>query len=130
MRHLDPTRGAHQGDLTILPAIVTLPAHLEAISLEPDGSAVVAHSETGHHHVVRGNVRYWRPTKQTLVEDLDDDVGPTSGLVAYLEVLGDHADLVHLREHDTHETWRLPRGIYPLRRQREYVPDGWRRVED
>ena len=55
---------------------------------------------------------------------------------AYLRVpAGDYADVVHRRPWDTHQTLRLLADgggdtIYEIGRQREYVPDGWRRVED
>ena len=38
--------------------------------------------------------------------------------------------LEHLRSFDTHETIKLPVGTFEIRRQREYTPEGWRRVED
>lgn len=51
-------------------------------------------------------------------------------MICYLQIAGDFADVVHHRPHDTHETLRLVRGIYEVRRQREWTPEGWRRVED
>ena len=51
-------------------------------------------------------------------------------LVAILAVEGAFADVVHLRAHDTHETLRLLQGYWEVRRQREWTPEGWRRVED
>jgi hypothetical protein len=38
--------------------------------------------------------------------------------------------LEHLREHDTHEPIMFNKGIYHVRRQQEYTPEGLRRVED
>ena len=38
--------------------------------------------------------------------------------------------LEHLRTFDTHETLAIPPGVYELRRQREAVPEGWRRAQD
>jgi len=109
---------AAQGDV-LFRRVEALPSNLSEQRARP---VVVAHSETGHHHCVQdGEVRYLKPA---------DDTGPTAGLVAYLEVLSDHADVVHLRSTDTHETLRLPRGLWEIRRQREYTPRGWRRVED
>ncbi len=89
------------------------------------GPIVVAHSETGHHHTI------------------DETAGvyytdPKSTMVAYLQ-LGDGcvalggADVVHHRPQDTHETMRLlgkPGDVFEIRRQREFTPEGWRRVED
>lgn len=95
-----------------------------AVQSQEAGSLVVAHSETGHHHSV----------------DATDGVAlftvPGDPLVCYLRLEGvEHADVVHHRAWDTHDTLRLIGGgkkatIFECRRQREYVPEGWRRVED
>jgi hypothetical protein len=81
---------------------------------------VLAHSETGHHHVVDASgVIYY--------EGRDP-------LVAYLRLESvDHADVIHLRAHDTHATVRLSGGagaIYEVRKQREFDPAGERRAAD
>ncbi len=82
-----------------------------------DGRIIVTHSETGHHHAI-------------------DDVGvvmfssPTDPFVCYLQIAGEHADVVHHRSFDTHETLRLLKGNWEVRRQREHTPEGFRRVED
>jgi hypothetical protein len=39
-------------------------------------------------------------------------------------------ELKHLRPHDTHESIMFEPGVYHVRRQREYVPEGYRIVED
>jgi len=81
---------------------------------------VAAHSETGHHHAIddTGVVQYASPDP----------------LKCYLVLEGaEHADVVHYRSFDTHETVRLLGGIgsvWEVRRQREWEPEGWRRVED
>lgn len=84
----------------------------------PDkGRIVVAHSETGHHHAIddTGVVRF---------EGNDP-------LIGYLQLASDHCDVVHHRPFDTHETIRLlGAGVFEVRRQREYTPEGYRRVED
>lgn len=110
---------AAQGDLFIR-RIDKLPDGAKPVAAER-GAFIVAHSETGHNHIIkeRPNVKLY-----------------TTGdpLVSYLEVIEateqTEALLEHLRGHDTHETIAIPPGIFELRRQREYVPDGWRRVED
>ena len=116
---------AAQGDLLVL-RVESMPGGLEERAAV-EGAHVVAHSETGHHHVATpvGDVslRYWAPP--------EDDTGPEAGLVAYLQVVGEgHAELRHLRGWDTHQTISLPPGMWQLRRQREHTVDGWRRVED
>ncbi|MCK5802320.1 MAG: hypothetical protein KAI66_05785 [Lentisphaeria bacterium] len=87
---------------------------------EKSDDKVIAHSETGHNHVVVGNVDVFR--------------NPDDPMIAYLIVKGD-AQIEHKRGWDTHETLRLkgePKGevIWEIRRQREHTPEGWRRVED
>ncbi len=114
MKQINRTEGAcYQGDLCILP-VKEIPEGL--IESPPDSEhLVVAHSETGHHHVVAARAA-------TLYV--------VSAMMAYLRVKAEHADLEHLRSWDTHETLRLPTGDYQLLRQREGAPEGWRRVAD
>lgn len=79
---------------------------------------IVTHSETGHHHMIHdGEARLFKTAER-------------DPLVCYLQVDGAYADVVHHRPWDTHETVRLPAGAYKVVRQREYTPEGWRRVED
>src|SRR3990167_7021607 len=80
------------------------------------GGFIVVESETHHHHMV-SNRR---------VEMFMDGKDP---LVCYLRVEGDYADLVHHRDVNPHETIRLPRGAYRIKRQREWTPEGWRVVQ-
>lgn len=110
---------AAQGDLLIR-RIDALPTMATPIKAEK-GVFIVAHSETGHNHIIaeRPNVKLF-----------------TTGdpMISYLEVIEatDQAEclLEHLRIFDTHETIKINSGIYEIRRQREYTPKGWRRVED
>lgn len=86
-----------------------------------NGPLIVAHSETGHHHVIES-------PDARLLTTLDP-------LVCYLRLEGPFADVMHQRPFDTHETLRLlgdesGSTYFEVRRQREHVPDGWRRVED
>lgn len=110
---------AAQGDLLIR-RIDAIPQGAKPMQSEK-GQFIVAHSETGHHHVIAE-----RPGVQ--VYSTDDP------LVSYLRVIEateqTEALLEHLRTFDTHETIAIPPGDYELRRQREYTPEGWRRVAD
>lgn len=110
---------AAQGDI-MLRRIVSLPPDAKPISANK-GFFVVAHSETGHNHVIAesANVKLY---------------STGDPLVSYLEVI-DATDrmetlLEHLRSFDTHKTIAIPPGVFEVRRQREYTPEGWRRVED
>lgn len=85
-----------------------------------NGRIVVTHSETGHDHVMVLD-RAETPAVRMY--------GGDNPLVAWLEVNRPTA-LEHLRPHDTHEPILFGPGIYEIRRQREYTPEGFRRVED
>ena len=110
---------AAQGDLLIR-KIDLIPRDAKPENAQ-NGLFIVAHSETGHNHVIDA-----APNVQLF----------TTGdpMVSYLQVIEatDEAEtlLKHLRSYDTHETIKINPGIYEIRRQREYTPEGWRRVED
>jgi hypothetical protein len=110
---------AAQGDLLIR-RIENMPKGVKPIKAEK-GQFVVAHSETGHNHVIAE-----RPNVKLFTAD--------DPMVSYLQVVeatdATETLLKHLRNFDTHETISISPGIYEIRRQREYVPEGWRRVED
>jgi len=111
------TRQAAQGDV-LFRKVDKLPS--DAKLVERKGDLVVAHSETGHHHVVRElGVQHF-------------DIGDP--MICYLVSDGVPGfDVVHNRSFDTHGTLRLEGGVgsvWEVRRQREHTPEGWRRVED
>jgi len=103
-----------QGDLMIR-RIVELPEGLDA-GISEAGDFILAHSETGHHHVVKERAA------QLLIDK-------ANAFIAYLKV-AEPAEIEHLREHDKHESYMLTPGIYEIRRQREHTPEGWRRAQD
>jgi hypothetical protein len=92
---------------------------------------VVAHSETGHHHILRirssspdqsarKNAMLWRnpsaenPEIVSLTRIADGDIG----------------EIVHMRDTHVHETHYLPPGAWYLRRQQRPTPEGWEVVAD
>ena len=104
-----------QGDVYIR-RVPALPEN--AVPANPEnGYYIVTHSETGHHHVMLAD-----RVKMYSIPDSIMDI--------FLTVEEDGAILEHLRPHDTHETIGFSKGTYHVRRQREYVPEGFRRVED
>lgn len=105
---------AAQGDIYIR-QIDNLPEGVVAVAAE-QGKHVVAHSETGHNHVMEAD----RVTMYRLPDSIMD---------CFL-VVDKPAVLEHLRPFDTHEPIRFEPGIFHVRRQREYTPEGFRRVED
>jgi len=105
---------AAQGD-ALLRRVGKLPDGLEPAKAE-NGLFIIAHSETGHHHVVKER------SAQLLIDK-------TNAFIAYLNVL-EPCEVTHLREFDTHEPLALEKGFYEIRRQREHVAEGFRRAAD
>lgn len=110
------TNQCAQGDVLIR-RIDTLPA--DAVSQENKTSRhVVTHSETNHHHTI---------TAPPSVVQL---FGSASPLIGYMRVQSKPVVLKHERAWDTHAPIKVEPGFYEIRRQREWSPEGWRRVED
>ena len=105
---------AAQGDI-LLRKIDALPEDLTPAKAVDD-KYIVAHSETGHHHVV--------PQADCMLYEAANDP-----MIMYLVVNNDTV-LEHLRSFDTHDPIKIGKGNYEIRRQREYTPEGWRRVAD
>lgn len=107
---------AAQGDV-MFKRIDILPSGLIQANAE-NGKYIVAHSETGHCHVIE---------KSNNVQMLIDK---TNEFIAYLKIEEGDAILEHERSFDTHESIKFSPGIYEVRRQREYTPEGYRRAQD
>lgn len=105
---------AAQGD-AMLKRIDSLPDGIE-VSNAVNGKHIVAHSETGHNHTV-------------LSRNADMLIDKTNEFIAYLHVKED-TELTHERSFNTHESLLLTEGYYEIRRQREYVSEGYRRAQD
>lgn len=105
-----------QGDVA-LTRVDSLPENMEAAVAE-NGAFVIAHSETGHNHVVaEREAKFYND--------------PNDALVGYVVVAeNEKAQLTHQRSYDTHETVEFDTGVYRINRQREYTPEGFRRVAD
>lgn len=103
-----------QGDLMIR-RVDTLPDNAVPAKAE-NGNFIVAHSETGHHHIVKERGAH------LFIDQMNE-------FIAYLDV-AEETEIEHLRSFDTHETLTVPPGKYEIRRQREYTPEGYRRAAD
>ena len=104
---------AAQGDVHFK-AIEKLPKGLRRV--EPvNNQLVVTHSETGHNHIMDA-------TGATMYES-------DNPFTCFLYIEQPTA-LEHLRPFDTHAPIMFQPGNYEVRRQREHVPEGFRRVED
>ena len=88
-----------------------------AVKCNPErGFHVIAHSETGHNHVMEA--------EHVTMYSLPDDI------MKCLLVVDSPTELQHLREYDRHESIMFERGIFEVRRQREYTPEGSRKAQD
>lgn len=108
-----------QGDVYIY-SIEAIPSEAKE-NAQIENRIVVTHSETGHDHVIEVDVIRKKPNVSMYSGD--------NPLVSWLEV-NRPCTLKHMRSFDTHAPVTLPPGKYEVRRQREYTPEGWRRVED
>ena len=103
-----------QGDVLIIP-VETIPSGTVPVERE-NGRVVLAHGEaTGHHHsIVHTDVE--------LVSKVEADE-----LRMWMTVTA--PEPVELA-HQEHDTILVPPGLYEVRRQREYAPEGLRNVAD
>lgn len=110
---------AAQGDVYIL-RVESLPVDVKKAD-HNNGKYILAHSETGHHHVMDA-----QPHVKFFTTD--------NPLVSYLQVVEatDEAEIVleHMRSFDTHAPISFNAGIYKIINQRESAPEGWRRAQD
>ena len=109
-----------QGDVLIR-KVEAIPADATPVAAE-NGAVIVTHSETGHHHTMLLD----RKAKTPNVEMFQD---PKNALLAWIKV-NRPTVLEHQRPFDTHAPIKFGKGVYEIRRQREYTPEGWRRVAD
>lgn len=110
---------AAQGEL-LFTRIEKLPDTAKAVEAT-DGRYVVGHSETGHHHVVQAKrgVQYFEDSANSNVAYIKLDRTP-------------FADVIHLRDFDTHKSLRMPGNgsIFKINKQQEWSPEGWQKVMD
>jgi hypothetical protein len=97
--------------------------NLQELKLE-NGMLIVAHSESGHHHVLEPVAKNM-PISQAAKLLIDD----TNALIGELQIAND-CYLLHQRGHDTHKAFLLPAGTYVRSLDEETSPEGWRRVAD
>ena len=110
---------AAQGDFIII-RVDNIPEDLKEMKIE-NGKVVVAHSETGHDHVMEAT------HVKAFAKEAD---GRTVNLYEmFLQVSGP-TEIVHNRSFDTHESILVGEGNYMIRRQREYTPEGFRKAQD
>lgn len=103
-----------QGDVVLVMIDKAPSCEMKPIAAE-NGMLIITHSETQHHHIVmeRPDIRF------SAIDEFR----------SYLEA-DEPFVLEHLRSFDTHESIEFPAGKYEVRRQREYVAEGFRRAAD
>ena len=108
---------AAQGDCLLI-RIDSLPTDIIPCKPDNNNEFIIAHSETGHNHVIEASPE---------IKVYNDKKDP---LKAYIEVLRADVILEHKRDFDTHLPISISKGLYEVRRQREYTPEGFRRAAD
>lgn len=108
------TKAAAQGEITIrrigpVPTIIEMPKGFTEL-LPENGKFIIGHSETGHHHVLDR-------LDGVSVAVMD---APPTGMKILRAILENPTSLVHLRDHDTHETIVHEPGEYEFRLAREH----------
>lgn len=92
----------------------------DAVDMKPEGGVyILAHSETGHHHVI--------DREKVSVKEVSN---APEGLGILQMIVEEPTEITHLRDFDTHEPLMLGKGLWEVRLQREYTPEGYRRVAD
>ena len=105
---------AAQGDFLIT-RIAAMPPGMKP-DMPNGGVAVIAHSETGHHHVIDAKAATLYRLPESLYE-------------AFL-VVDRPTAIEHRRAWDRHEALYVEPGVYRINRQREYIPEGYRLAAD
>lgn len=111
---------AAQGDFVIF-RVKSIPSNATEIAPEKN-KIVVAHSETGHDHVMLADRVTAYVVPQTGTED-------RNLFEMFLKVEAP-TPIEHLRSYHTHEPILVEPGLYTIRRQREYVAEGFRKAQD
>jgi hypothetical protein len=120
------TRMVRQGDILLELVTADQPADAalmrQTIKPDADGAVVLARGEaTGHRHAI------WAAGTTMFRDDaLAGDMADPSLYVGHLVINAEHVDLVH----EEHDAIPLVRGVWRVRRQREFNADQARLVAD
>lgn len=110
-----------QGDV-LFRKVSALPTELVKTPPNEKNELIITHSETGHNHVMVLE-------KNDQVENVEFFNDKNNPLIAWIKV-NRPTVLEHQRSFDTHEPILFNEGIYEIRRQREYIPEGFRKAQD
>lgn len=93
-----------------------------AVKTDPDGSVTLAYGEvTGHRHRFAPGTDVLMFKDDALAKDMDVNL-----YIGHIKIDAPVADLVH----EEHDTISLTKGVYRIRRQREYTAEQARIVAD
>lgn len=93
----DMKKGIRHGEVILMPT-------LAKVKGKKAKKFIVAHSETGHHHVIESEVPFTVDEKRMLIELFDD------------------AAIVHKKSFDSHKTLTLKPAVYERYEAVEYSP--------
>lgn len=122
---------AAQGDLLIVSLSLAAANGMKIdepnfeIVAPPQGGHIVAHSETGHHHVLVPVTGYPAPALFRNKKLPDPEM---QAIVRIGE--GGLGKVEHRRDFFTHGEIVLPSGNWVLARQGRPTPEGWKKVQD
>lgn len=97
--------------------------NLQELKLE-NGQLIVAHSESGHHHVLEPVDKSVSISKAAslLIDSTNELIGEI--------ILSQECALMHGRSNDNHQAYIFPTGEYIRVIDEESTPEGWKRVVD
>lgn len=99
-----------QGEVSCIAKIDKIPDGVETRKVErTNGHYIVAHSESGHHHVLTDG------------EVMEQTNNVPSGMKIFYAILNEPAEFVHTAP-SPHENYKLDPGIYEFKISREYDP--------
>lgn len=96
---------------------------LRPMSVDDTGRFILGHSESGHHHVLEA-VR--DVPASVAAQVLIDAANETFAVLK----LAEECRLIHMKDHDRHDTYVFPAGEYIRGIREEQAPEGWRQVSD
>jgi hypothetical protein len=117
-----------QGDLVVVPISLLESYDLNGFEDVPsqNGRYIVAHSDTGHHHVLCAHLPgQAAPSLKRNPKDADPEL---RALVTVAE--GAVGEIRHLRDYLPHSPLILPSGTWVIARQGRPTPEGWKKVTD
>lgn len=122
-------KSIRHGEVFLLP-IAQLPK--DAVEFETVKQCVVAHSESGHHHVAVGDITIYKDFDVAAIrQQLTKQLYEGAEITGLLKVNQD-SELRHQKNFDAHETKPLTKGLYLIlhKTNYDYFSKRTKKVED